>query len=362
MNDTPTTQLPELSQESIDRIETELFARIAEEREPQKAVSDAAPRRVHRARRRWLTVGGIAAAFAAGVLITPPLLNSVGPIATNDAAVAPASGDGMSMDSAGGAMPEMAVDFAQADVLADASMQSGATAGRDIIASGFATVHVTEIAAASDAIADLATTHGGYVESTNIGETVRSNDLSMPVPPGGDYGWVALRIPADALSDAMADLSDIGEVRTSSVSKQDVTMQAVDLRARVEATRASVERLTELMAQTGTVSELIEAEMALSERQAQLESYEQQLAALDDQVAMSSLSVELTRIVPVTQADPAGFGDGLLAGWNGLIVSLNALVIAAGFMLPWLALVGVGWLIVWLIVRARRRARTPETH
>ena len=125
------------------------------------------------------------------------------------------------------------------------------------------------------------------------------------------------------------------------------------------ATKASVQRLTELMSQSGTVSELIEAEIALTDRQAQLESYEQQLAALEDQVAMSSLQVQLTKTVAPTKADPAGFGDGLLAGWNGLVVSLNALVIAVGFILPWVALAALVLLAVWLIRRARRNRRHP---
>ncbi len=144
---------------------------------------------------------------------------------------------------------------------------------------------------------------------------------------------------------------------SSSTAKQDVTAVAIDLQARVDSTRASVERLTQLMAQSGSVSELIEAEVALTDRQAQLESYEQQLAALDDQVAMSSLQVQLTRAAAPTTAEPSGFGDGLLAGWNGLVVSLNALVIALGFLLPWLAVAAVVILVVWLIRRARRRAR-----
>ncbi len=67
--------------------------------------------------------------------------------------------------------------------------------------------------------------------------------------------------------------------------------------------------------------------------------------------------MQLTKASAPTTADPAGFGDGLLAGWNGLVVSLNALVIALGFILPWLALAGVVVLLVWLLRRTRRNRR-----
>src|SRR5690606_35618638 len=121
----------------------------------------------------------------------------------------------------------------------------------------------------------------------------------------------------------------------------------------------SVDRLRELMAETGSLSELIDAEVALTERQAELESYQQQLAALEDQIALAALDVDVVPRGSAVSADPAGFGDGLLAGWNGLIVSLNALVIALGFLLPWLAIAGVVILLVW-VLRRRRRPRAER--
>ena len=125
------------------------------------------------------------------------------------------------------------------------------------------------------------------------------------------------------------------------MNRTDVTDQAIDLRARVDATQASVDRLTQLMSQSASVDDLIAAEVALSDRQALLESYEQQLAQLESQVAMSSLQVNLTSETPPVKADPAGFGDGLVTGWNALVATLNGIVIALGFLLPWILVVGV---------------------
>jgi hypothetical protein len=69
MNDNTTNgDLPELSDETIARIENAVFAEIAAERAPARPVE--AKSRIHR--RRWLTAGGIAAAFVVGVLVTPP--------------------------------------------------------------------------------------------------------------------------------------------------------------------------------------------------------------------------------------------------------------------------------------------------
>jgi hypothetical protein len=153
------------------------------------------------------------------------------------------------------------------------------------------------------------------------------------------------------------ELSDVGEVTASAINRQDVTEQTVDLRARIEAAQASVDRLLDLMTEATTTADLIAAEAALSERQALLESYEQQLEMLEGQVAMSSLTVTLTPVVETVEADPAGFADGLVAGWNGLVATLNGIVIALGFLLPWLAVAAVAALVVWAIVRWVRGRR-----
>lgn len=345
MNDpNHTTQLPELSPESITRIENAVFAAIADDR----PITRPATTRTHSRRRGWLTGIGVAAAFAAGILVAPPILGIV------------SSGGSMSAsDSGGAAVTEVAPDtgIATTDT---ANVAADELPTREIIQNANATLQVVDIRDAVDEITALADAHGGYVESTEIRTTPLADQTSVQAPPDSGYGWISIRIPASDLADVIRELGSAGTVLASSISKQDVTAVAIDLRARVDATRASVDRLTELMSNTATVAELIEAEVALSDRQAQLESYEQQLATLDAQVAMSSLRVELTRTASATSADPAGFGDGLLAGWNGLIASLNALVIAFGFLLPWLAVAGVILVIIWLVRRRQRHSKPQE--
>lgn len=360
MNDQITPdELPELSEHTIARMERSVFTAIAEERPPARPSAVRARTR----RRRWLTGAGIAAAFVVGVLATPPILGAVG----GGTSMSTADGAGGSVADSGASSPERLGEVAPGVVDESAVDSSGtagtdfADAGREIIATAQATVQVKDVADAAADIAALAEERGGYVESTEVGKAVAVDGSSEPVPADSGYGRISIRVPSDELSDVIAALGESGEVLSSSISKQDVTSVAIDLRARVDATKASVTRLTELMAKSGTVSELIEAEVALTDRQAQLESYEQQLASIVDQVAMSTLQVELTRTAAPTTADPAGFGDGLLAGWNGLVVSLNALVVAIGFILPWVAIVAVVVLIVWLARRARRTRRATAS-
>lgn len=364
MNDqNPHGELPVVSNETIARIEESVFAEIAAERAPVNLAAARARTR----RRRWLTGGGIAAAFVIGVLVTPPILGAVGGSTSVTAGGWSMSGDAAtdasssSPDRMAESVPEMLAEgTADAGGAVEGAVDGAVDSDREIIATAQATVQVPSIPEAATTIAALAADHGGYVESTEIGKATAMDGTSEPAPADSAYGWISVRVPSDDLPEVIAALGDVGDVLSSSTSKQDVTSISIDLQARIDSTRASVDRLTELMSQSGSVSELIEAEVALTDRQAQLESYEQQLEALQDQVAMSSLQVQLTRENSPTTADPAGFSDGLLAGWNGLVVSLNALVIAVGFILPWLAIAGVVILIVWLVRRSRRARRAAH--
>ena len=360
----PQVPLPELSPQRIDEIETALFADIAAERTRQTS-------RGRRRRGMWIASGAAAVVVAVAAVIAPSvgsLVNGPGGGTADEAAVAPAAPDGseaFTQDDSGAAGSD-ARDAALSPLTTDGGAE-GATAERDIITTASATVSVDEVDAATRAIGNSAVAHGGYIESLSVGSDGTVYPMapgdggvvydSMPYPAPTDGAWITVRVPADQLHSVVDELDDVGEVTATSVNRQDVTEQTVDLEARIDAAQASVDRLTGLMAQAQSVADLIAAETALSERQALLESYQQQLEMLDDQVAMSTLSVSVTPRVETVTADPAGFGDGLAAGWNGLVATLNGIVVALGFLIPWLAVAALVGLIVWGIVRLVRGHR-----
>lgn len=371
------TELPILEDRRIDEIEHELFAAIALDRADRQS-RDAAASAARRRRRRigWGASGAAAAVLVAAVAIGPQLTGSG---AGSAGSAAPASESGWTFDApvdGGGAADrgitsqESAPQPGDDAVSGEGSELGGTVFGtdgqggaetattREVVATASATVVVTDPRTAAERIGETATAAGGYVESLSVGggsTEVPADLTTWPVDPGD--AWVAVRVPAGELQGVLDGLSDIGEVETSQVTRDDVTTQAIDLRARVASGQASVDRLTGLLAEAGSVADLIAAESALADRQAQLESLQQQLTALESQVALSSLTVQLTTAEPSVDADPAGFGDGLGAGWNGLVATFNAVVVGVGFLLPWLAVLGLTATLVWLAVHTTRRRR-----
>ncbi len=373
----PADALPAIDEARIDEIEDALFGAIAAERAAQVR---ARSRRAHTRRRAWWVTAAAAAVVVVGAVATPAVLQGLGHTTSGGAALAPARPIAPALP---GAKADRNTDSAVSGSGSDAGSRSAGPSitTRQIVTTATATVQVGDVADAARRVAAAAQKAGGYVAGMAVGDSATSPPLgegssgagqttggaaqsgdavvSAPRPPAGG-GWITVRVPAGALNSVVADLASLGTVQASAVNRADVTDQSIDLQARIDALQASVTRLTELMTKAGSVADLVAAESALSDRQATLESYQQQLAALKGQVALSTLTVTLVPKPAAATADPAGFGTGLAAGWAGLVAALNGLVIGIGFLLPWLAVTVLVAVVVWVIVRAaRRRRQTP---
>ncbi|WP_051637468.1 DUF4349 domain-containing protein [Rhodococcus sp. UNC363MFTsu5.1] len=165
---------------------------------------------------------------------------------------------------------------------------------------------------------------------------------------------LTVRIPADRLTATLDEISDLGEVTGVSVSRSDVTMQAQDLDARIGALQASVTRLQALIATAANTADLIEAENALSQRQAEVDSLVAQRRVLADQVELATISIDITTDGPGS-ADPDSFWDGVVAGWHALLSALHGLVVFLGRAVPWVGFLALVVLVGYALLRLVRR-------
>ena len=249
-------------------------------------------------------------------------------------AVAPGTAEGDVADATGAVglpeAPEQAVD-------------------RELITTGNATLAVDDPFDAAEQIADLVEQAGGRVEA-------RDERAATADEPGS--ASMTLRIPADRVSATLDALDELGEVRDRHVETVDVTGVAQDLDARISALRTSTDRLRELMADADRTSDLIEIEAELSTRQAELDSRVSERNRLSDEVAMSTLHVEIVaESAPAAQAQPGGFLGGLSAGWSALVMTFNVVVLVLGAIIPWLTLAGVVLLVVVTVRKQIAKSR-----
>ena len=162
---------------------------------------------------------------------------------------------------------------------------------------------------------------------------------------------LVVRVPADKTEQFIDELSDYGTVTNISVSRTDVTMQHQDLSARIKALQTSVDRLQTLLANATATSDLIEIETALSQRQADLDSLNAQLRSIDDQIDLSTLTLDFSTVDQRPPSEPDSFWGGVLQGWHELTNAVHNLWVTTGRVLPFVAvlcLIGAG---IWGIVR-----------
>jgi hypothetical protein len=223
--------------------------------------------------------------------------------------------------------------------------------GRDLVRSGQLTLDVDDVAARARQVRTAATAVGGVVVQE------QSSD---------DYAAITLRVPGDSMDKVTDDVAGLGKVTDRSAQVSDVTDSVVDLDARVRSQQASVDRVRALLGQAQSIGDVVSIESELASREADLDSLTGRLAALRGQVAMSTLTVDLrgpaAAPVPVEDpASPAGWSDGLAAGWAGLRAVGTAAAAVAGFLLPMLPLVAVVLGLVWAVRRVVRGRRPAPT-
>jgi hypothetical protein len=172
---------------------------------------------------------------------------------------------------------------------------------------------------------------------------------------------LTIRVPADRLDQLIDSIAGLGHVTNRTSQVVDATEDVVDLGARVASQRAGVDRVRALLSEARSIGDVVAIESELTRREADLDSLTGRLNALKDQVALSTLVVDVDK-APITKTDapqPTGFLAGLAAGWDGLQATASATGAIIGFLVPFLPVVALLLGLVWLGRRIARTRRTP---
>lgn len=229
-----------------------------------------------------------------------------------------------------------------------------AFSAQSVIQTGFLSLRVDDPRESVDLASDITRALGGRVESRHLFSDQVGNQTIVR------SAQMTLRIPDERLDDAYAELTTLGTVRSDQRDAHDVTMQRVDLVARVAALERSIERLESLVTDAGDLSDLIELETALADRQADLDALTAQLDQLSDQIAFSTITVEFVSFAASDDPTPESFWSAFLAGLKSIGTALSALLVATGFALPWIILITLVVVVVTLVVRSRRRRQNEQ--
>lgn len=222
-----------------------------------------------------------------------------------------------------------------------------AASGRQVIRTATIAMTTNNVPTAANKAEQFAQSAGGYLSGENV---------------DGDTATVTLSVPQAQLDSVLLSLSTLGKVTSQQQQSQDVTDQLVDVSSRIATQQASVARVRQLLNQATSISDIVQIEGELSQRESDLESMERQQAELAGQVAMSTVNVQLTKAAlppPVQASAPApGFGSGISGGWHALGQTVRVVLLVLGAALPFLLGLGIPALAIWWVIRRRRTAKT----
>lgn len=227
-------------------------------------------------------------------------------------------------------------------------------ANRSVIYTADITVRAANIKTAVAAVENLVSKRGGVVYSEQVDLTPKD-----PQNPGDASATVTLKVPPGELANTLDAVSHVGTEISRTENADDVTSKVVDVNARINAAKTSIARLTDLLSHTGNVADLLNVENELSQRDADLESLEQQQKALAAQTSQATITVHLQATPPVAKVVEKpkkthvfGFLRGLRGGWHAFTATVSAIATAIGALLPFLIVLAI---VAIAVLFGRRR-------
>jgi hypothetical protein len=228
---------------------------------------------------------------------------------------------------------------------------------RKLIRTGSAGLEVKAVPEAVAQVKSWVEQAGGYV-----GDESESEDGY-----GVKTAYLTCRVPVEQLDALVERLKELGDVERVQLSAQDITEQYFDLEIRLANQRRLEARLLELLERrTNELSDLLEIEREAARVRGEIEQLEGRQRFWDNQVALSTLQVELHEPRPAIAGEEGGAWRTLVDSFrrfaDNFVLSVAGIIAVAGGLIPVAITLGLlGWVfLAWLRRRRRRGAGVDE--
>ena len=225
-------------------------------------------------------------------------------------------------------------------------------AERKIIYEGRVSLVVENFEDMETAIPDLVKKYDGYMAEANVNRTEGRQRSGR---------WVA-RIPAERFADFLIAVSKLGIAEEQQQTAQDVTMEYLDLEARIATQKQLEQRILELLKnREGKLSDVIEAERELARVRSEIELMEGRLRYLKNRTSYSTVTIDVREEQDYVPAAAPNFGGRIGKAWlESLRILKEAgqnLVITLVAITPWIIPVSV---VLWMLAFLWKRLRRPK--
>ncbi|MEH2293814.1 DUF4349 domain-containing protein [Nostoc sp.] len=180
---------------------------------------------------------------------------------------------------------------------------------------------------------------------------------------------IQLRIPENLLESTLEQLAKLGTVESRNITAEDVGDRLVDFQARLTNLQKTEVNLQKIMDRAGSIRDVLSVAQELNNVRQTIEQINAQLKSLQNQVAYSTITLNLEAAVSSTSPQPA-FGLQVQETWNNSTHSLSAFSIGLLKLGIWLIVYSPYLLIFvalvygfsrWRRTHSPRLIKTPES-
>jgi hypothetical protein len=213
---------------------------------------------------------------------------------------------------------------------------------------------VEDFAKAEAALMRLMEENKGYLASADVTGS----------PGRQRSGTWKVRVPIERFQRFVDSLIKLGELQHRRTNSQDVTEEFYDLEARIKNKKVEEARLLKhLEESTGKLKEILDVEREISRVREEVERQEGRLRLLENLAALTTVTVVLHEREGYIPPEAPSFGTTIARTFSGSVDYLvgfgKAVVLMAVAVAPWLPVVAVVGLLLWLV--ARRSRMRPTT-
>lgn len=198
---------------------------------------------------------------------------------------------------------------------------------------------------------NLAETHQFLVDKTKEYAGYISDETSSSSGNMSNQSMV-IRVPSNKLDPLVsAIMSYAGELDYKNIRTEDVTMQFIDVTARLQTKKELEAQFRAILIQAKTVEDILNVEREIANLRSDIESMEGQLRYMTNQIDLSTLRIEF-----YTKSNSEGKGfmsrikDAFSGGWD----LIQTIVVALFYLWP---LILVFVLLFFIFRRMRRKKR-----
>lgn len=149
-----------------------------------------------------------------------------------------------------------------------------------------------------------------------------------------DYDWsntVVLRVPSDKFDECLAALAgQAKQLDRKNITSEDMTEEYVDLAARMKARKEVELRYIQILQKANKVEDILAVEEQLKSIREEAEAAQGRLQYIDQQVAMSTITLYYYQPIPGAQRQAPGFftniGTAITEGWDSALVFIVAAI------------------------------------